>query len=199
MTRGKMSILQTKRALSVNGTKDLDTLSDLSRSMPWVCLHKPKPHKWWELWGLVEKFPLAAEAEIIGPRFSRSFGIHISSQVLIFTTPLTRQRLWKQGRLTTWYSLTYFRQVRNPDPFQVRWWFFFRSYTNIFFMLNTWCHVITNMCPLTVETAVFIVAGVWSDLFGCQDFLVCVCLEVKSWSFRNSDLKDAELLLSNLS
>lgn len=56
-----------------NRTKDLGILSESRRSTPWVCLHNPKPHKWWELWGLVEKFPLAAGAEIIGPRFRRGF------------------------------------------------------------------------------------------------------------------------------
>lgn len=114
------------------GTKDLDTQSGFGRGMPQVCLHNPKDHEWWESRGLVEKFPLAAGAEIIGPRFSWRFGIHISSQVLIFMTLLTDSAcmsrfVWPSDKfwhLSSWGIMTH---IRSGDPFPPRsytWWCF---------------------------------------------------------------------------
>lgn len=118
MTRGKTSMLQTKRALSENGTKDLDTLSELRRSMPWVCLHTPNPHTWWELWGLVEMFPLAAGAEIIGPRFSQtfwyshlepSFDLHSSDQTAPVQTGSPDNVTYFDSFFCMWGIQTHFR------------------------------------------------------------------------------------------
>lgn len=101
-------MLQTNRALSEKGTKDWDAPSELRRSLHRVCLHNPNPHKWWELWGLAEMFPLAAGAEIIGPRFSQSFWYSHLEPSFARDAILTRLRLCRRSRLTTWQMLTVF-------------------------------------------------------------------------------------------
>lgn len=200
MTRGKTSMLQTKRALSENGTKDLDTLSELRRSMPWVCLHTPNPHTWWELWGLVEMFPLAAGAEIIGPRFSQtfwyshlepSFDLHSSDQTAPVQTGSPDNVTYFDSFFCMWGIQTHFRLG----------FFFFSQALQVWimmFMVNPRCPAITNICPATAGTAALVLSGVWIDLSGCQDmFAFCICLEVEGRSYRNDDLQDDRSLLGH--
>lgn len=60
-----------------------------------VCLHNHQtPISGGSREGWLKKFPLAAGAEIIRARFSQGFGIHNSSQVLVFTSSPARQRLY---------------------------------------------------------------------------------------------------------
>lgn len=114
-----MCILQIRCALSKNWDKAHWQTFKLWEMCASSAFPQPRtPVSGGSCEGSSTKFPLAAEAEIIGTRFGRGFGIHNLGQVLVFTASLARQRLgvsrsvWPGDILwltfCMWGTLTYF-------------------------------------------------------------------------------------------
>ncbi len=144
-----------------------------------MCLHNPKPHKWWELGGPVKKFPLTAEAEIIGPRFSQSFWhSHLEPSFDLHDSSHQTACVWAAST----DSVTYF--VRTLASFQVRWFFSLDSTSVDDDVYGK--HVVSCDNPFLSSGSSN--SGVWIDPSGCQDFVFCICLKVKGQS-SNNDLE----------